>query len=74
MYSDCLKQNIVSRHQNLHEKCYLLPTSLSTGNKHSFLPWIISEWNEEEEEVYFVSTVSAENLNILKDRLQNHLF
>ena len=68
-YSDCIQQNIVSRHQNLHEKCYQLPTSLSTVYKHSFFPRTISEWNELPPVI-----VSAENINIFKDRLQKHLF
>lgn len=36
IYSDCVSQNIVSRHQNLHDKCYQLPTPFSIAYKNSF--------------------------------------
>ena len=69
IYSDCVSQNIVSRHQNLHDKCYQLPTPLSIAYKNSFIPKTISEWTELPS-----SIVPAQSLDIFKDRLHQHLF
>ena len=63
-FSDCVAQNIVSRHQNIHNNCFQLPTSKSIVYRNSFFPRTISEWNELPPQI-----VSSQSLNIFKDRL-----
>ena len=64
-FQDHNSQNIIKRHQILHDKCYQLPPSKSTTYRHSFFPKTISEWNELSD-----SVVSADSLDIFKSRLQ----
>ena len=64
-FSDCNTQNIIKRHQVLHNKCYQLPSSKTNTYKHSFFPQTISEWNELSEFV-----VSSKSVDIFKARLQ----
>ena len=66
-YSDCETQNIISGHQNLHNKCFKVPASRTTTYRHSFFPRTISEWNELPD-----STVSAPSLESFKERLYKH--
>ena len=63
-FSDYKTDNIVQRHQILHDNCYQLPQSKTTIYKNSFFPKTISDWNELPKFV-----VEAENINIFKDRL-----
>ena len=65
-FSDCVTNNIVSRHQNIHNNCFQLPPSKSIVYKNSFFPRTISEWNELPPQI-----VSAQSLNIFKDRLND---
>ena len=67
-FSDCVTQNIVARHQSTHNNCFQLPPSQTAAYRNSFFPRTISEWNELPEII-----VSAQSLNIFKDRL-NELF
>ena len=64
-FSDYNCQNIIKRHQILHDKCFQLPSSKSTTYRHSFFPKTISEWNELSD-----SVVSSDNIDIFKSRLQ----
>ena len=64
-FQDHNSQNIIKRHQILHDKCYQLPPSKSTTYRHSFFPKTISEWNELSD-----SVVSADSIDIFKSRLQ----
>ena len=63
-FSDCVAQNIVLRHQDIHNNCFQLPTSKSIVYRNSFFPRTISEWNELPPQI-----VSSQSLNIFKDRL-----
>ena len=63
-FTNCVAQNIVTRHQNIHNNCFHLPTSKTIVYKNSFFPRTISEWNELPSNI-----VSAQSLNIFKDRL-----
>ena len=64
-YDNCDTQNIVKRHQNLHNNCFQLPESKTVPYKNSFFPRTISEWNELSEYV-----VSAPSLGVFKARLR----
>ena len=66
-FSDFNIQNIVKRHQILHNKCYHLPSSKTDTYRNSYFPKTISEWNELPEHI-----VNAESANIFKDRLLNY--
>ena len=63
-FSDYKSDNIVKRHQILHENCYQLPQTTTVVYKNSFFPKTISEWNELPK-----SVVEAESGDIFKDRL-----
>ena len=67
IFSDYNTQNIVKRHQNLHNKCYQLPSSKTDTYRNSYFPKTISEWNELPDYI-----VNAESANIFKDRLLNY--
>ena len=63
-YDSCITQNIIKRHQNLHNNCFQLPESKTLPYKNSFFPRTISEWNELSEVV-----VSAPSIDVFKARL-----
>ena len=66
-YSDCVTQNIISRHQNLNKNCFQLPDSKTIVYRSSFFPRTIAEWNELPDEI-----VSSSSSDIFKDRLHKH--
>ena len=45
-FSDYKSDNIVKRHQILHENCYQLPQTRTVVYKNSIFPKTISKWNE----------------------------
>ena len=63
-FSDCVTDNILTRHQNLNSKCFNLPKSNSNTYKHSFFPKTIAEWNELPEDI-----VTAPSATVFKNRL-----
>ena len=64
-FSDCVTDNILTRHQNLNSKCFNLPKSNSNAYKHSFFPKTIAEWNELPEDI-----VTAPSATVFKERLR----
>ena len=64
-FSDCVTNNILTRHQNVNSKCFQLPVSVSSVYRHSFFPKTISEWNGLEEEI-----VTAPSVETFKNRLR----
>ena len=69
VFENCDSQNLVKRHQNLHNNCFHLPDTASIAYKNSFFPRTISEWNELPE-----SVVSAQSLEIFKAKLRSSEF
>ena len=64
-FSDCVTDNILTRHQNLNSKCFNLQKSNSNAYKHSFFPKTIAEWNELPEDI-----VTAPSATVFKERLR----
>ena len=61
-FDDCDATNFVNRHQNLHDKCYNLPSTNSTIYKNSYFPRTIGEWNQLKETSYPSVEVFRKNL------------
>ena len=62
-FGDCEATNFVTRHQNLHDKCYNLPTTNSTTYKNSYFPRTIGECNQLKETSYPSVGVFRKNFN-----------
>jgi len=60
-YSDCVTNNVVQKHQNIHSKCFQLPPSVNTEYRNSFFPRTIVDWNQLGEVI-----VSAESVDTFK--------
>ena len=45
-FGDCEAINFVTRHQNLNDKCYNLPTTNTTIYRNSYFPRTTGEWNQ----------------------------
>ena len=63
-FSDYKSDNIIKRHQILHDNCYQLPQTRTVVYKNSFFPKTISEWNKLPKFV-----VESGSKDIFKDRL-----
>ena len=59
---DCEATNFVTRHQNLHDKCYNLPIAKTITYRNSYFPRIIGELNQLTETSYPSVEVFRKNL------------
>ena len=61
-FGDCEATNFVTRHQNLHDKCYNLPIAKTTTYRDSYFPRTIRELNQLTETSYPSVEVFRKNL------------
>ena len=62
-FENCETKNIVKRHQNLHENCFVVPDSGTKVYENSFFPRTISDWNQLED-------ISSSTLESFRRHLQ----